>query len=90
MDDYGNYEEYGNFGDSGKSDGSGDSGASSDSDYSLASNDSGETSGSGEYVVDRPTQLICISDIYLLSWRWRPPWSLGTLYQWSLQPKKAS
>ena len=41
-------------------------------------------------VVDRPTQLICISDIYLLSWRWRPPWSLGTLYQWSLQPKKAS
>ena len=21
-------------------------------------------------VVDRPTQLICISDIYLLSWRW--------------------
>ena len=23
-----------------------------------------------ELLVDRPTQLICISDIYLLSWRW--------------------
>ena len=21
-------------------------------------------------IVDRPTQLICTSDIYLLSWRW--------------------
>ena len=41
-------------------------------------------------VVDRPTQLICISDIHLLSWRWRPLWSGGTLYQWSLQPEKAS
>ena len=51
---------------------------------------SGYSGKSGDSVVDRPTQLICISDIYLLSWRWRPPWSLGTLYQWSLQPKKAS
>ena len=41
-------------------------------------------------LVDRPTQLICISDIYLLSWRWRPLWSGGTLYQWSLRLKKAS
>ena len=41
-------------------------------------------------VVDRPTQLICISDRYLLSWRWRPLWSGGTLYQWSPWLKKAS
>ena len=27
---------------------------------------------------------------YLLSWRWWPLWSDGTLYQWSLQPEKAS
>ena len=40
-------------------------------------------------VVDRPTQLICIFDIHLLSWRWRPLWSGGTLYQWSLQLKKS-
>ena len=40
-------------------------------------------------LVDRPTQLICISDIYLLSWRWQPLWSGGTLYQWSLWPKKS-
>ena len=40
------------------------------------------------WVVDRPTQLICISDIYLLSWRWWPLWSGGLLYQWSLRPKK--
>ena len=45
---------------------------------------------SGHVLVDRPTQLICISDIYLLSWRWRPLWSGGTLYQWSLRLKKAS
>ena len=25
---------------------------------------------STQAVVDRPTQLICISDLYLLSWRW--------------------
>ena len=42
----------------------------------------------GGSVVDRPTQLICISDLYLLSWRWRPLWSGGTLYQWSLRLKK--
>ena len=29
-------------------------------------------------------------DFYLLSWRWWPLWSGGTLYQWSLQPEKAS
>ena len=45
---------------------------------------------SGLRIVDRPTQLICISDLYLLSWRWRPLWSGGTLYQWSLRLKKAS
>ena len=39
-------------------------------------------------LVDRPTQLICISDIYLLSWRWWPLWSGGLLYQWSMRPKK--
>ena len=44
----------------------------------------------GLTIVDRPTQLICISDLYLLSWRWRPLWSGGTLYQWSLRLKKAS
>ena len=41
-------------------------------------------------VVDRPTELICISDIYLLSWRWWPLWGGGLLYQWSLRPKKTS
>ena len=45
---------------------------------------------SSQVIVDRPTQLICISDIYLLSWRWWPLWSIGTLYQWSLRLKKAS
>ena len=45
---------------------------------------------SSQVIVDRPTQLICISDIYLLSWRWWPLWSIGTFYQWSLQLKKAS
>ena len=29
-------------------------------------------------------------DFYLLSWRWWPLWSTGTLYQWSLKPEKAS
>ena len=29
-------------------------------------------------------------DFYLLSWQWWPLWSTGTLYQWSLQPEKAS
>ena len=29
-------------------------------------------------------------DFYLLSWRWWPLWSGGVLYQWSLQPEKAS
>ena len=36
----------------------------------------------GDCVVDHPTQLICISDIYLLIWRWWPLWSGGTLFQW--------
>ena len=40
-------------------------------------------------LVDCPTQLICISDIYLLSWRWQPLWSGGLLYQWPVRPKKA-
>ena len=40
-------------------------------------------------VVDRPTQLICISDIYLLSWRWQPLWNGGLFYQWPVQPKIA-
>ena len=57
------------------------------------SSSSPSTSGGanvGWRLVDRPTQLICISDIYLLSWRWWPLWSGGTLYQWSVRPKKAS
>ena len=29
-------------------------------------------------------------DLYLLSWRWWPLWSGGTLYQWSLKPEKAN
>ena len=29
-------------------------------------------------------------DFYLLSWRWWPLWSSGTLYQWSLKPEKGS
>ena len=41
-------------------------------------------------LVDRPTQLICISDIYLLSWHWQPLWSGRLLYQWPVRPKKAS
>ena len=41
-------------------------------------------------IVDRPTQLIWHSDIDLLSWRWWPLWSCGTLYQWPLRPKQAS
>ena len=30
----------------------------------------GNITGVRLVLVDRPTQLICISDIYLLSWRW--------------------
>ena len=41
-------------------------------------------------LVDRLTQLICISDIYLLSWRWWPLWSGGLLFRWLLRPKKTS
>ena len=40
-------------------------------------------------LVDRQIKPICISDLYfLLSWRWRPLWSGGTLYQWSLRLKQ--
>ena len=33
----------------------------------------GDERESGDDVVGRPTQLIYISDIYLLGWRWGPP-----------------
>ena len=37
-----------------------------------------------------PNSTFLHLDFYLLSWRWWPLWSGGTLYQWSLQPEKAS
>ena len=32
--------------------------------------DTTDATDATDAIVDRPTQLICISDIYLLSWRW--------------------
>ena len=37
-----------------------------------------------------PNSTYLYLDFYLLSWRWWPLWSGGTLYQWSLKPEKAS
>ena len=44
----------------------------------------------GIYPSWSPNSTYLHLDFYLLSWRWWPLWSGGTLYQWSLQPEKAS